>query len=84
MTLPKYSLQYERCFDQELHDFIKQRRIQGAHSDRMTCIRMLRKADKDASIRFLHLPPEIRNIVYRDVLTPIELDDGKDSGRFRV
>jgi hypothetical protein len=70
MTLPKYSPQSDKCTDEEIEKFVRERGVKGLPSKRVLCLQVLRALDEDASFRFLDLAPELRNTIYHYVLTP--------------
>ena len=80
MTLGKYGIKYKKWSNKELKQFAELRGFIMPHTDRRDWIRILREKDQETSIGFLDLPPEIRNIVYRELLTP--RSDGQDPESF--
>ena len=72
MTLSKYSLNYSHCAIAELQHFVNARGLtEAGKRSELACA--LRKADLDSTFRFLDLPPELRNIIYKQML---EVEDG--------
>ncbi|KAK5124481.1 hypothetical protein LTR85_001698 [Meristemomyces frigidus] len=71
MTKMKFSLDYHDCTTAQLQHFIKTRTGQSAKwkQKKPFYISILRQADRDATFRFLDLAPELRNLVYRELLT---------------
>ena len=80
MTKAKYGIRYGKWTNKELRQFAQQRNIDLPHNDRRALIRSLREEDSKASINFLELPPEIRNLIYYELLTP--KSDRKDPESF--
>jgi hypothetical protein len=80
MTHGKYGIKYKNWSNKELKQFANLRGFEMPHTDRRDWIRMLREKDQETSIRFFDLPPEICNIVYRELLTP--RSDGDDPESF--
>jgi hypothetical protein len=73
MTLPKYALAYnKKCSPSELRSFVGSQT--GTTPPRNTStkkvIKMLKQLDRDTTrFRFFDMPPEMRNLVYRELLT---------------
>ena len=80
MTLSKYSLNYSHCTIAELQHFVNARGLPQANK-RNELARTLRKADLDTTFRFLDLPPELRNIIYKRML---EVEDGPYEFKYRA
>ena len=70
MTLPEYALDYDTCGGQELRVFLKARtgRTTKKLKQKQYYMYWLLQADKDAIFRFLDLSPELRNLVYGELL----------------
>lgn len=64
-------LNYHSCTAAELQSFIKARTGHDAKPKqaRFSYISILRQLDRDATFRFMDLPPEMRNLVYRELLS---------------
>ncbi|KAK4545027.1 hypothetical protein LTR36_003578 [Oleoguttula mirabilis] len=80
--MPKleFAPDYHACTITELQHLIKARTGQSAkrnHAKRFY-ISILRQADRDTVFQFLDLPSELRNLVYRELLT-LTYDDGDKS-----
>jgi len=78
MPVPRknyFALDYDACTVAELETFIKARTGSRPKPRRkkQSYVNFLRKADFNAIFRFLDLPPELRNFVYRE---PLPLDHG--------
>ena len=69
MTRNELALAYARCTDAEMRTFIQDRNLDITWTTRIGAIRSLRKADHDATFTFLDLPPEMRNMIYVQLLT---------------
>ena len=63
MTKPKYAVDYDKCTAAELVKFAENRGLLRPLAT------VLRNADKNATFRFMDLFPELRNAVYRELLT---------------
>ncbi|KAI7525197.1 hypothetical protein KC331_g17677 [Hortaea werneckii] len=69
MTLPRYSINYYSFKVPELRRLIKAKGGKCRSSERKsTCLILLRRLDENATFNFMDLPPEMRNLVYREVL----------------
>lgn len=70
MTLPKYALTYNSCKIDELRRFFKDRtgKDPDMHSGKRVLVSALKKLDDNATFRFLDLPAEMRNKVYRSLV----------------
>lgn len=69
MTLTAYGADYYTFTFTDLKHSLRARGIEAPARDRRQMIRALRDADRHATYRFLDLPPELRNVIYADVLT---------------
>ncbi|EMC95531.1 hypothetical protein BAUCODRAFT_131376 [Baudoinia panamericana UAMH 10762] len=75
MTKIEYAMAYNKCTTNELYKFIADRSGQPPPTSpgrkRAEYIRILGQLDEDMEpFRFLHLAPEMRNLVYKDLLSP--------------
>jgi hypothetical protein len=75
MTLPKFALDYAACTEEELQRFIKDRTGQPPPSEctKEQCIENLTQLDRNATFRFLDLIPELRQVVYEELLFPVKM-----------
>ena len=71
-NLPKneFALKYERCMVDELRGFLEARTGHKStsawtHLDHVVHLRLM---DECANFRFLDLPPELRNLVYNELV----------------
>jgi hypothetical protein len=86
MTLPENALRYDHCSLNELYRFIANRHIhfkftlaqsvtriqhKNDKQERCTLTSALLKADAAATIRFMELPPELRDQIHDHILTDI-------------
>ena len=71
MPKRQYALSYELYNNRDLRRFVSGRSLAlpVADASRREYICALRRADCEARFRFLDLPPEMRNLVYRELLT---------------
>jgi hypothetical protein len=69
VTLTEYGPSYTDFTFTELKTSLRTRGIGGPRGDRKQMIRALREADRNATSRFLDFPPELRNLVYAELLT---------------
>ncbi|GAB1742308.1 hypothetical protein NU219Hw_g7861t1 [Hortaea werneckii] len=69
MTLPRYGINYNSFKVAELRRLIRAKGGNCRSSERKsTCLILLRRLDENATFRFMDLPPEMRNFVYRELL----------------
>lgn len=74
MTLPKYALDYDKCTRKELRAFVKARSWNEAENQsyikkpKSYYVSKLRELDTDTTFRIMDLPPEMRNLVYENLL----------------
>ncbi|KAK3707029.1 hypothetical protein LTR37_012361 [Vermiconidia calcicola] len=72
MTLQKFAIDYGGCTVKELRRFLEARTGElprNTRTPKKYYIHRLRQDDAVASFRFLGLAPELRNIIYRELLT---------------
>src|ERR1700761_4611168 len=69
MTLTRFAPSYPLFNFTELKRSLQNRGIAPPYGDRKRMMRTPRQADRNATFRFLDLPPELRNLVYEEVLT---------------
>lgn len=79
MTLAEYGLQYHTWANEELKAFASARKLKLQRNERASWIALLRAQDRKHNITFLKLPPELRNMVYKELLTPIHSSNGSSS-----
>ncbi|TKA27052.1 hypothetical protein B0A50_05243 [Salinomyces thailandicus] len=79
MTLPAHAPKYERWTKHELKQCITQRTRKDFTKDRSRkkdyYVRRLRKLDRKARFCFFNLAPELRNLIYQELLTIVKLID---------
>lgn len=80
MTLAKHGLQYSAWSNGQLKDFASARKIKLRRKNRKSWIAQLRAKDQEAVVPFLHFPAEVKNIIYKELLTP--KSDGNTPERF--
>lgn len=70
MALPQFTLQYENFSQESLKLFIKARngRRMRKSASKKSLIEVLETLDEAVTFRFMDLPPEMRNLVYEQVL----------------
>ncbi|KAI6890450.1 hypothetical protein D0869_09539 [Hortaea werneckii] len=69
MTLPRYGINYYSFKVAELRRLIRAKGGKCRSSERKsTCLILLRRLDENATFEFMDLPPEMRNLVYRELL----------------
>ncbi|KAF2174033.1 hypothetical protein M409DRAFT_16308 [Zasmidium cellare ATCC 36951] len=69
MTLPEFRLRYKDCTNDELRQFVRQRRGNlRRESNRKYCIKTLKQLDREVTFRFFDMAPELRNRVYELLL----------------
>lgn len=69
MTLPRYGINYYSFKVPELRRLIRAKGGKCRSSERKsTCLILLRRLDENATFKFMDLPPEMRNRVYRELL----------------
>lgn len=74
MTLSKYALDYDKCTRKELRAFVKAKSWDDAETQSTSkgtksyYVSKLRKLDRSMTFRFMDLPPEMRNLVYENLL----------------
>ncbi|RMZ29284.1 hypothetical protein D0859_06612 [Hortaea werneckii] len=74
MTLPRYGINYDRLKVPELRRLIRAKGGKCRSSERKsTCLILLRRLDENATFKFMDLPPEMRNCVYRELFTWSEM-----------
>ena len=68
----KLFIDYEYCTPAELKRFVNKRGLKDPYPAGITLkypyIRLLERADRERRFRFMDLPPEMRLLVYRDIL----------------
>ncbi|KAI7098151.1 hypothetical protein KC343_g20474, partial [Hortaea werneckii] len=70
MTLPRYGINYRGLKVTELRRLIRAKGGKCRSSERKsTCLILLRRLDENATFEFMDLPPEMRNLVYRELLS---------------
>ncbi|KAI7469309.1 hypothetical protein KC351_g13199 [Hortaea werneckii] len=70
MTLPRYSINYYRLKVPELRRLIRAKGGKCRSSERKSmCVILLQRLDENATFEFMDLPPELRNCVYRELLS---------------
>lgn len=77
MTLTRFGPRYSKFSTDELRTFIQGRNIRSSGKNRERMIHDLSEADRNATFRFFDLPPELRNAVYQELLSPPKADDGR-------
>ncbi|KAF2772516.1 hypothetical protein EJ03DRAFT_186615 [Teratosphaeria nubilosa] len=76
MTLPKYAVDYRACKATDLNLFIFDRTLkkQPKRAKRVYTAK-LRELDRDVTFRFMDMPPELRIMVYRELLPTEHIAD---------
>ncbi|RMZ18641.1 hypothetical protein D0862_00104 [Hortaea werneckii] len=70
MTLPRYGINYRGLKVTELRRLIRAKGGKCRSSERKsTCLILLRRLDENATFEFMDLPPEMRNLVYMELLS---------------
>ena len=84
MTKPEHALRYNSCSSRELKRFLRNRGIQIPTVKSRDLLHFyytnaLYHADRHVTFRFLDLPAELRNAIYRELLIITTFKPGEDS-----